>query len=65
MVGLTLLLIEFLDFGAVAVGAGLGRWRIEEDLLSIDSFKEFVASGTLYAPVLTLQSKGRALVVIE
>ena len=49
----------------MAVGAGLWRRCIEKDLLTIDSLEKLVAARALYVPVLTLQSEGRALVVIE
>ena len=62
---LTLRLIQFLDLGTVAIGAGLWRRRIEEDLLTINSLEKLVAARALYVPVLTLQSESRALVVIE
>ena len=49
----------------MAVGTGLGRWRIEEDLLAIDGLEQLVAARALYIPVLALQGEGRALIVIE
>ena len=49
----------------MAIGASLGRWRIEEDLFAIDGFEELVASSAGDVTMLAFQGERCALVVIE
>ncbi len=57
--------LEGFDFGTVTIRASLLGWRIEKDLLSVQVFEEFVASGASDVAMFAFQRESGPLVMVK